>query len=81
MVKTPYMEPCSPSIRTIYNPYIVPLQGVLTMAHMGIQHLGKGSLPRLVATTFGGSGDVVNLLSNRPCRASYGFLWRLIGGY
>ena len=29
----------------------------------------------------GGSGDLVNLLSNGPYRAYYGLLWWLIGGY
>ena len=35
MVETPYIKPSSPWIRSLYNPCIIPLCGVLTMAHVG----------------------------------------------
>ena len=34
MVKPPCMKPSSPMADTIYNPYVIPSQKGLTMAHM-----------------------------------------------
>ena len=33
-VKTPYIEPSSPWMRILYNPYIIPLYRILSMAHI-----------------------------------------------
>ena len=40
MVKTPYIQPSSPLISTLANTYIIPLYGVLSLAHM--EPLGFG---------------------------------------
>ena len=34
MLKTPYINPHSPIIRTLHNPDMIPLEGVSTMAHL-----------------------------------------------
>ena len=39
MVKTPCIQPSSPLTRTLSNLYIIPLEGVLTMAHMQVDLL------------------------------------------
>ena len=33
VVKSPYVEPSNPFVGALYDPYIIRLQGVLTMAH------------------------------------------------
>ena len=39
MVNTPYTKLSSPLIRTLYDPYKAPLQGVLTVAHVQSRQL------------------------------------------
>ena len=34
LVITPYMQPSHPSLRTVDNSGIIPLEGVVTMVHM-----------------------------------------------
>ena len=41
--KTPYVEPSSPLIRILCNPYLIPLERVLTMAHMNPEVSLSGS--------------------------------------
>ena len=45
MSKNPYKQTSIPLIRTLHNPYTIPLQGVLTFAHV-VSHEGMGNLVR-----------------------------------
>ena len=43
MVKTPDIQPGSPLMRTLYNPYRISFEGVSTMAHGRFQDSGVAS--------------------------------------